>query len=788
MIFPFNNIGILGINARNLLYIRPFNNKKAVKLADSKLKTKQFLSARDIPVPKLFAIIRTHEELKRFDFSSLPPACVLKPNLGFGGEGIIPFVGRKGNLFEKSSGSFMSIDELKEHIGDILEGRFSISGANDTAFFEQLIICDETLAKYAYKGLPDIRVVVHNLIPVMAMLRLPTKESDGKANLHLGAVGVGLDIGSGTATHIVHKNRIIDEVPGVGPIRGFKIPYWDEILLIASKAQLATNLGYMAIDLVLDKNLGPVLLEINARAGLNVQIANLAPLRRRLERIQGVKVSSPEKGVRIAKDMFGSSVERIKTEGKKIIGSKEKVTIITKDGNHLVWASINPILERTFIDKKLAESLGSTEETFKIKFQLADEKVQTLAYLDDLKGKDYEMVIGRKSLQGFLIDPSKEKPGVSKLDNLEKKPVQSIAIEYAPNFFEIDSELIEIDRDLKLMQYIKPLNLAEERKKFFENNEYNPQFQYPDLLFEPLHLKLKLKKIAKKLDETPLSKLYMGKVDELSKKIDLLEAIGTEHFSEKSEILYGQVSERLLYEAKLKLDTKPETFPDKGALLETSLVVKKFEEALKQYKLSNWKLIVKKEMVPTCSVDKDNNFFVREGVKFSEDRLRMIIAHEIETHILTAENGKRQNYQMFNRGFGNYLQTQEGLAIWNQEHVLGHDVEKNYTAARLIFVLHYAKTHSFAETYDYCLKLGIKPKKAFNMTSKVKRGIENTASHGAFTKELQYFSGYLQIKDFVEKGGDLKDLYYGKYNLKDLDLIKKVPYLQEPYILPDFLK
>jgi hypothetical protein len=134
MIFPFNSIGILGINARNLLYIRPFNNKKAVKLADSKLKTKQFLSARDIPVPKLFAIIRTHEELKKFDFSSLPPACVLKPNLGFGGEGIIPFVGRKGNLFEKSSGSFMSIDELKEHIGDILEGRFSISGANDTAF------------------------------------------------------------------------------------------------------------------------------------------------------------------------------------------------------------------------------------------------------------------------------------------------------------------------------------------------------------------------------------------------------------------------------------------------------------------------------------------------------------------------------------------------------------------------------------------------------------------------------------------------------------------------------
>lgn len=786
MIFPFNNIGILGINARNLLYIRPFNSKKAVRLADSKLKTKQFLSARDIPVPKLYAVIRNQDELNKFDFSSLPPASVLKPNLGFGGEGIIPFLGRKDNHFEKASGALMSIDEVREHIGDILEGRFSISGANDTAFFEQLIVCDERLAKYAYKGLPDIRVVVHNLIPVMAMLRLPTKESDGKANLHLGAVGVGIDMGSGTATHIVHKNKIIDEIPGVGPIKGFKLPYWDEMLLIASKAQLVTNLGYMAIDLVLDKNLGPVLLEINARAGLNVQIANLAPLRRRLERVQGVKVSSPEKGVRIAKDMFGSSVERIRTDDKKIIGSKEKVTIITKDGNHVVWASINPILERTFVDKKLAQSLGATEESLKIKFQLADEKVQTLAYIDDLKGKDYEMVIGRKSLQGFLIDPSKEKPGVSKLENLEKKTPQSIMVEYTPNFFEIDSDLSKLDREIKLMQHVKPINLKEEKEKFFANTEYNPQFQYQELSFEALHLKIKLQKIAKKLDESPLSKLYLGKIAELTSKIDLLESIGTEHFMEKSEILYGKVTERLLHEAKAKLDSKPHQFVSKGELMPTHLVVKRFEESLKEYSL-NWKVVVKKEMVPTCSVDKEGNFFVREGVKFSEDRLRMIIAHEIETHILTAENGKKQNYRMFNRGFGNYLQTQEGLAIWNQEHVLDHDVEKNYTSARLIFVLNYAKDHSFAETFDYCSKLGVQPKKAFNMTSKVKRGIENTASNGVFTKELQYFSGYLQVKDFVEKGGDLKELYYGKYNLDDLDLIKKVPYLQEPFILPRFL-
>jgi len=162
---------------------------------------------------------------------------------------------------------------------------------------------------------------------VMAMLRLPTKDSDGKANMHLGAVGVGIDISKGETTYIAYKNRIIDEVPGAGPIRGLKIPYWDDILMIASKCQLITNLGYMAVDIAIDKTSGPVLIEINARAGLAVQIANLAPLKKRLQRIEGVKVTTPIKGVRIAKDMFGNVVEKgiHQVSGKTLVGAEEIV-------------------------------------------------------------------------------------------------------------------------------------------------------------------------------------------------------------------------------------------------------------------------------------------------------------------------------------------------------------------------------------------------------------------------------------------------------------------------------
>lgn len=787
MIPFFKDIGVLGINARNLLYIRPFNSKKAVRLADSKLKTKQFLSARDIPVPKLYAVIKSQEELYKFDFFSLPPQVVLKPNLGFGGEGIIPFVGRKNNFFEKTSGDLMSIEELKEHIGDILEGRFSISGATDTAFFEQLIICDENLAKFAYKGLPDIRIVVHNLIPVMAMLRLPTKESDGKANLHLGALGVGIDIANGTATHIVKNNKIIDEVPEFGPIRGLKIPYWEDMLLIASKAQLATNLGYMAIDLVLDRNVGPVLLEINARAGLSVQIANLAPLRRRLQRIQGIKISSPEKGVRIAQDIFGNKADRVKSNQKVVIGNREKVTILYKDGNRQVWALINPILERTLIDRELADSLGVDEQAIKLKLQLAENKIQTLAYVEDLSGKDYDLVIGKKDLQGFLIDPNKDVLGINKLEKKIKNSSKDFSFSRQANYFEIDRELIKIDRELKILDCLKPVNLIEEKEKFLLNPTVNPEFIYPELLFDTFDIKNKLEKIRKELDHGVLGQLYSGKINELFNKTYLLESIGSNHFADASENLYGKVEEDLLKEAKEKMDQIPKDFPGNKELLNTEEVVKRLETVLKNYGL-HWKVKLEKSMVSTCSAGKDGILYIREKSKFTEDRLRMIIAHEIETHVITAENGKRQNYLMFNRGFGNYLETQEGLAIWNQEHVLDHDIEKNYTSAKLVFIVTFAKSHSFVETFDYCKKLGMNDRKAFRMTSKVKRGLENTHAKGAFTKELSYFVGYLQIKNFVQNGGNLKELYYGKYNLRDLDLIKKVPYLQDPFIIPNFLK
>ncbi len=792
----FNNRGILGINARNLLYIRPYNRKKAIKLADDKVKTKQFLAARDISVPKLYQIIKTNEELERFDFNALPSNFVIKPNHGFGGEGIIPIVGKKDNYWISAGGKKHSKNDLKDHINDILDGRFSISNVGDTAFFEQYIISGDELGRYSHEGLPDIRVVVHNLIPVMAMLRLPTEESKGKANLHMGAVGVGIDIAKGQATHIVYKNKIIDEIPGgLGKIRGVKIPYWDEILLIASRVQLITNLGYLAADICLDKNVGPVLLEINARAGLGVQIANLAPLRKRLERIEGVKVTTPIKGVRIAKDMFGNTLEKEieHLSGKQIIGTHEDIEIIQKQGTLKIKAKIDTGKTRSIIDEKLAIKAGlldskdydDEKSTLRIKFSLKGKRIQTIADVERITNKDYKFIIASRDLSDFLVDSSISTEKQSQTTTKTKIEKHERPTEI--NFSSIDQDLIQIDNKIKLLYHLRPLNLASEEEKFFKDTSYNPQFEYPALKFDPIHLIDKLEKV--KTDESPLGKFFEAKKIEISKKISLLDSIDTPEFTDISISLFEKPRKEdieLCREQLRKIDM--ENAEKIEGVFDAEEAKKRFEEIFEKYGLKNWKAKIKEQMVANCVAGKNNRLFVKKDAKFSKDRIETLVVHEIETHIITAENGKMQNYELFNRGSANYLTTQEGMAMYNVEKQRKLPFLENHKALGHVIAIDKAINASFSDVFHELLKHKISPKQAYRSALKAKRGFEDTSKPGAFTKDYIYFRGYFKVKNFIDGGGEMKDLYIGKIDLDDLEIIKNIPGIIEAKMLPNWLK
>jgi alpha-L-glutamate ligase-like protein len=360
---------ILGMNSRNLRFIRPNNLKKAKRIADDKLKSKRLLSKNELPVPKLIAKIKTRQDLDNFDFSTLPNSFVLKPNMGLGGEGILVVYGRKKgqeNVWVKADRSLVTEDDLKNQIRNILDGSFSRTNIPDVAFFEERVKLSKTFKPYSYRGIPDIRVIVYNKVPVMAMLRLSTQESQGKANLQLGGIGCGIDMATGTTTSAVQgKSRSIETVPGTRlSLSGIRIPYWDQILELAIKAQEASGLGFLGADVTIDRDLGPVFLELNARPGLSIQIANQEGLLTRLNRVEGLKVKSAKHGIKLAKNLFGGSIEEELEEisGKKVISIVEKVKLFGKNNEEKeIEAKIDTGAFSTSLDEDLAREIGFGE-------------------------------------------------------------------------------------------------------------------------------------------------------------------------------------------------------------------------------------------------------------------------------------------------------------------------------------------------------------------------------------------------------------------------------------------
>ena len=279
------DVGVLGMNRRNAEYILRFNPRSSFPLVDDKLKTKQLAEAYQIPTPPLYNVIEHHGDIARLEEMLRDHQdFVIKPARGAGGSGIVLVIDHTVGSFIKQNGEVIPLKDLTYHISDILSGIYSLEGLEDRAFIEALVHPDAVFDAVTYCGVPDIRIIVYRGVPVMSMVRLPTRASDGKANLHRGAIGVGIDMGEGTTLAGVHRSEVVTHHPDTNkPVTGIQVPHWESMLLIASKAADMTGLDYLGVDLVIDRERGPLLLELNARPGLQIQIANQAGLFKRLE-------------------------------------------------------------------------------------------------------------------------------------------------------------------------------------------------------------------------------------------------------------------------------------------------------------------------------------------------------------------------------------------------------------------------------------------------------------------------------------------------------------------------
>ncbi len=377
------------MNARNLVYIRPNNKKSAKKLADDKLRCKRVLKKAGVPVPKLIKSIKTHEDLENFDFSTLPNSFVLKPNFGFGGEGILVVYGKKKggeNIWIKADRSQVTEDHLRTHIKNILDGSFSRIDTADIAFFEERIQLYQGFKPYAFRGVPDIRVLVYNRVPVMAMVRIPTEASGGTSNLHRGGIGVGVDMTTGVTTTAIQYDKVIEKSPKGMLLSGIKIPQWKEILELAIKAQDVSKLGYLGADIAIDREKGPVFMELNARPGLSIQVANQEGLIMRLNRVEGLKIKTVRRGVTLAQNLFGGEIEEEieGLSGKRIISTVEKVKTIGRNRQEIkVEAKIDTGASFTSMGLDLARELGFGETIDKY-----EEIISNYKSWDELKEMD----------------------------------------------------------------------------------------------------------------------------------------------------------------------------------------------------------------------------------------------------------------------------------------------------------------------------------------------------------------------------------------------------------------
>jgi alpha-L-glutamate ligase-like protein len=280
--------GILGMNCRIGNYMSRYNSRDDYPKVDDKVLTDELAKKNNVPMPPIYHVFDSFGDVKNIpDILNQHSSFVIKPARGAMGNGIIVIDSVQNNEYIKSSGAVLKLKEIRYHIQSIMSGLYTINSTPDRAIIQYKINLHPVFEEIAFQGIPDIRVIVFLGKPVMAMVRLPTSQSDGRANLHQGAVGTGVDMETGQLTTTIIKNKIVEEHPDTGKkIQGIKIPEWNKILEMAALSYKITNLGYLGVDIAIDRDLGPVIIEMNARPGLSIQIANQLGLKRILEDVE----------------------------------------------------------------------------------------------------------------------------------------------------------------------------------------------------------------------------------------------------------------------------------------------------------------------------------------------------------------------------------------------------------------------------------------------------------------------------------------------------------------------
>lgn len=823
------NHGVLGINARNLSYIKKFNWKKEIRLANDKLATKKFLSERWIPFAKTYEVIKDRKQLFDIDFSKLPAKdFVIKPNRWSKWKWIyvvkyldnvkwinneelkIKDDGWWKNKLKNMKSKFrkmvdklqnmpnfpyeykvwsnvVSDNELRRFILDDLDGKNSMTNGNDKVIVEEKLVPGDTFKEFCKFWLADMRIIVFNLVPVWAMVRIPTEKSGWKANLAAGGIWAGIDIWTWVikSVYVNHKSYTNKFPEEYKHLKWIKIPYWDDILLWSSKIQYFVNLWYLALDWVITDD-WPKLLEINARAGLELQNITWVKLAKTLDKISDLKIKYPEKWVEIAKTLFSQEDKEILTQ--KILYLTQMWKLKTKADDikyyNEILVKVDTTKSENYVSKDIYEWIKSwnPDDTTIILWD-NDIVIKWIKFLLDKNLAENEVVLWNNITSNYLI---KSVNKASEFHDIIS--TKNLQIQEKNRLHAIDDEISKISKKLILSSILKPINYIEEWDKFLQNNgKYNPKFKYnwPDdevLQSTIKNLIVIQDELNEKKYDTNFTKLFLNKIEELLYRANLINAYKKKDYKNillYNEKLYWKIDNKILKISKDKIfeNGSGKTF-DLWKVLSINEVKEKIEDYLSKKWIEWVDIIVSMAHLTRISVlfGKKPRIKLSWYIPFQEKELDSILAHEIDTHLNRYISWSHTARKIFKEWTGFYLTDEEWLAIFNEKKYLPNGYEK-FSNYKMYFLISEAQKYPFEKLVN--LALFFYPNKnletIFKTILKIKKWIEDTSIVNEWAvhfKEKVYLDGYMKINDWVEKWNSIEWMYKGKIKLDDLNLLK----------------
>lgn len=338
----------------------------------------------------------------------------------------------------------------------------------------------------------------------------------------------------------------------------------------------------------------------------------------------------------------------------------------------------------------------------------------------------------------------------------------------------MENKYWEILKELNLFSDVTPINSNEEKFSFFkslkEGKKYEPQFIYDKRDLSGLE------KLKNAFEFTPndhaIKGSYFHHFNEQCQWIRTFAMRKDPSFHLLLSNLYPAPSNETVNEALNILKSEKVIYPnDENEKLSFMEVKNILEPELLKLGFMNWKVIIKPITAKMMVSSLKNELIINENASFSRLEIERLKVHEIHTHIQRFENGKLQKYKIFQYGFSNYLETEEGLALYNEERngVLSQDDMRKY--ALRVIACQWAVSKGFYELFNL-LNNYISVDDSWNLTLRVKRGLEDTSQVGGFLKDSLYLSGYMKVKNL--KQSDIDNLWIGKVGIKELEIINHI--------------